>query len=237
MDTEGISIATITLARNPAEERLIVRSLSALKQYPVITADGGSRPRFVSELHKLEIQIVCPQKKGLVLQVKASLRAALDASDNPLILYTEPDKLPFFHGPIETFIARVKKGAPAALSFASRDSQSFATFPQGQQRVESFMNESTAVILGTKADYCYGPLLLSRAAARLVQEAPEHLGWGWRFWLLGRIARKKLKFKAIDLPAPCPAEQRKENSREDQIYRMKQLRQNLEGLFLGLEML
>ena len=93
---EEATIATITLARTVAEERGIIAALSALEGRPVIAADGGSPPRFIAKLHKLGAQIVCPKGKGLVAQAKASLRAALDASDAPRILYTEPDKKPFF---------------------------------------------------------------------------------------------------------------------------------------------
>jgi hypothetical protein len=231
---DGITIATITLARNPTEEKIILQGLAALKGFSVITADGGSRPRFIAGLHKLGVQIICPKGKGLVAQVKATLRAALDASDSPAILYTEPDKLPFFTGPLRNFLERSGKSVP--ITFASRDSRSFATFPEGQRRAENFMNESTAVLVGQKLDYCYGPILLSRGAAKLALGSPDHLGWGWRFWLLGRATRHKLKFAAMQLPLPCPKEQRGENSRQDQIYRIKQLRQNLEGLFLGLEL-
>lgn len=95
------------------------------------------------------------------------------------------------------------------------------------------MNLASEILLRSEADYCYGPILLNRAAAALALAAPENLGWGWRFWLLGRAAHQKWKFGAIELPVPCPKDQRNENSRENQLYRIKQLRQNLDGLFLG----
>jgi len=234
---DGITIATITLARNTAEERAIIDALSRLKSYSLVSADGGSRLRFIASLHKLGAQILCPKEKGLVAQVKATLRGALDASDTPHILYTEPDKLPFFESALPSFIKRAAIQPKTAMLFASRNARAFATFPKGQRRSEEFMNQATSIVLGKngKADYCYGPILLSRAAATLALDAPDHLGWGWRFWLLGRAAQKKLKFATVQLPVPCPKEQRNENTRKDQIYRLRQLRQNLEGLFLGLE--
>jgi hypothetical protein len=167
--------------------------------------------------------------------VKASLRAALDASDTPSILYTEPDKKPFFEKQLKAFLERARKERNPALCFAARDSRSLKTFPAGQQRAERFINESTQIFTGIEGDYCYGPILLSREAAALALEAPEHLGWGWRFWLLARACRAKLKFSLVEMTLPCPEEQRKENTRKDQLYRIRQTMQNLEGLFLGVE--
>jgi hypothetical protein len=233
---EETTIATITLARNASEERVILAAMGALKGRPIIAADGGSRPRFIDGLHKLGAQIVCPKGKGLVAQVKAALRAALDASDVPLILYTEPDKQPFFEKQLIAFLEKCAKQRRADLCFAARDKKSFKTFPEGQQRTERFVNESAGLLLGKEADYCYGPILLSRAAAALAVDAPEHLGWGWRFWLAGRAAKAGLKQCVVELPLPCPAQQRRENSRKDQIYRIKQARQNLEGLLMGLHL-
>jgi hypothetical protein len=235
MHMQAVTVATVTLARNAAEEKLIVGALGALKAYPVITADGGSRPRLISSLHKLGVQIVCPKRKGLVCQVKASLRAALDASHNPFVLYTEPDKILFFNKNLETFLAHATK-EHAHIVLASRNTRSFNTFPAGQLQSETFMNDATAVALGQTGDYCYGPMLLTRAAAESALDSPENLGWGWRFWLLGRSHLKKQRFRFVESSLPCPKDQRKENMREDQLYRFKQLKQNLEGLFLGLNL-
>ena len=229
---EETTIATITWARSRAEERVLLGALGELKGYSIIAAEGGSRPRFIDGLHKLGVQIVCPKPAGLVLQVKATLRAALDASDAPSILYTEPDKGLFFEKQLGPFLRQARQ-QKADLCFAARDAKSFRTFPEGQGRAERFVNESAALLTGKQWDYCYGPILLSRAAAQRALEAPDHLGWGWRFWLLGRIITAKRKAANIELPLPCPVEQREENTRKDQIYRIKQSRQNLEGLLLG----
>ena len=111
--------------------------------------------------------------------------AALDASDVPMVLYTEPDKQPFFEKQLLPFLEKCGKQRRADLCFASRDKKSFQTFPEGQQRTERFLNESAGLLLVKETDYCYGPILLSRAAAGLALDAPDHLGWGWRFWLAG----------------------------------------------------
>ncbi|HTG44476.1 MAG TPA: hypothetical protein VK633_08085 [Verrucomicrobiae bacterium] len=237
MDAHSVAVGTITWARSPAEEKTILRALGMLATLglPVITADAGSRPSFIAALHKLRIQIICPREKGLVPQVKASLRAALDASDAPFVLYTEPDKHPFFAEALHGFLRKAQAQPSSGLVFASRNPASFATFPSGQRKAEQMMNDAAALVARKAGDYCYGPILLSRAAASLAQEAPDHLGWGWRFWLLGKAVREKIKITTVKLSAACPREQRHENTREDQIFRLKQLKQNLEGLFLGSE--
>ena len=52
--------------------------------------------------------------------------------------------------------------------------------------------------------------------------------------VMGRAKRDGLSIKPVTLRLPCPPEQRQENSRADRLYRLKQLRQNLTGLELGL---
>src|SRR5204863_107260 len=83
--------------------------------------------------------------------------------------------------------------------------------------------------IGTKGDYCYGPFLMTTDSAKVVLDAPDHLGWGWRFFLFGRIHKTGMHIQHVRRSLPCPRSQRRE-TKPDRIYRLKQLRQNLEGL-------
>ena len=226
----------MTLTRTGHEEKTLRRALPTLAAtgLPVIAADGGSSPGFVKFLGALGFTVVQPSRPGLVRQVKAALREALRLPQ-PFILYTEPDKTPFFEGKLTVFLQRSRPGAKPGLVFAARDAASFSTFPEGQRWGETVTNRAAGLLLRKKADFCYGPILLSREAAETTLQAPEELDWGWRIWILARMIQAGHSVSAVEMDLPCPVEQRGENSRNDQIYRTKQLRQNLDGLFLGMK--
>ena len=212
---------------------MLLRSLEKLSAAgrPLIIADGGSGKSFVKQLLNISSSIAVANEKGLVPQVKAGLAAALQQfQDKPFLLYTEPDKYPFFGGPLMKFVARVQKSPKLGVALAARDERSFRTFPEGQHWSETFMNGVAELSLGLKTDYCYGPLLLSRRAAELALDAPPDLGWGWRFYAMARAKQAGLQLKAETMHLPCPTEQRNEDRRADRLYRVKQLRQNLAAL-------
>ncbi len=219
MDLDRVALVTITLARTAQEERTLIDSLKRLQtgSLPLIAADGGSSYRFIQTLRDLGFAVTTPKSRGLVHQVNAGLKLALKNPQTTFILYTEPDKYPFFGTPLS--------------KFASRDNKSFCTFPKGQQWTEAFMNQAARLAFGGRArDYCYGPLLFSRRAAEFALEAPPDLGWGWRFWAIARAYSERLGLQHVELNAPCPSEQRHEDTRADRMYRLRQLRQNLHAL-------
>lgn len=235
MKTADLAIVTMTLARTSTEERVLLRSLEKLFAFglPLIIADGGSRKSFVRRLLNISSSMASPEEKGLVQQVKAALATALHQfPEKPFLLYTEPDKYPFFEGRLTEFVARVTKSPTLGVAIAARDERSFRTFPEGQQWSESFMNGVAELSLGLKTDYCYGPLLLSRRTAEMALDAPNELGWGWRFHVMARAKEAGLQLKPESMHLPCPKEQRGENTRADRLYRVKQLRQNLAALAL-----
>jgi hypothetical protein len=235
MQLQDIIIVTITLARTPSEERLLLSALSKLQPYrvPIIAAHGGPESRFVNRLRDLGITVVFPKRKGLVAQIKAGFEAALKKSPKA-ILYTEPDKYPFFTGPLQEFVRRARAGSKFGLAIAARDAKSFRTFPEGQQWTEHFTNEVVHFLLKEKsaapADYCYGPLLLSPRVAELALESGDDFAWGWRHYAMIRARQEKLSLQSIPMNLPCPKEQRGEDTRADRIYRLKQLRSNLTAL-------
>jgi hypothetical protein len=234
MHVSNIAITTITLARSVSEERSLRRSIKTLVTLglPVVVADGGSRVHFVEQIESLGCTMARPKSRGLVAQVKASLATALRVHPASFVLYTEPDKAAFFSEHLVDFIHSIRIRPGLAMVLAARDSTSFRTFPKGQQWTEQLMNGAAQLLFGKDGDYCYGPILLSRDAAELALSAPEDLGWGWRFWLLRQVARRKLHFRIIEMNSPCPDDQRGEDRRADRIYRVRQLRQNLNGLLL-----
>jgi hypothetical protein len=233
MDLNRVALVTITLGRTAQEERTLINSLKLLptRGLPLIAADGGSSARFLRTLREIGFLVTAPKTPGLVHQVQAGLKAALKNPQTTSILYTEPDKYPFFGAPLSTFLKKVRTSGKFGLAIAARDNKSFRTFPKGQQWTESFMNQAARVAFaGPARDYCYGPLLLSRRAAELAVDAPPDLGWGWRFWTMARVHAERLNLQLVQLNAPCPREQRHEDSHSDRLYRLKQLRQNLEAL-------
>lgn len=235
MRSPHLVVVTITLSRNPAEETALLNALTVLRYcgLPVIAADAHSSAKFTKELRGLHFDVVTPRRRGLVPQVKAGLRQALLRYPGKFVLYTEPDKYPFFAGRLYQFLRQLTRTAKLGVGIPARDLPSFGTFPLGQQWTESFTNEATNLCFGGNIrDYCYGPLLLSRRAVEFALEAPDELGWGWRFYAMARTHQAGLQLRAVEMDLPCPAEQRKEDSRSDRMYRLKQMRQNLSALAL-----
>ena len=233
MRASDVVIATITLARSADEERALLHSLEKLSSLglPLIIADGGSGKGFVKKLPDFSSYVIAPDEKGLVQQVRASLASALrHFPKKPAILYTEPDKYPFFEGPLSEFVSRVRVSPRFGIAVAARNAKSFRTFPEGQQRAEAFMNEAFSWITRQKSDYCYGPLLLTRRTAELALGSPNHLGFGWRFWTMRCAAEVGLHLTIVELDLSCPKEQRGEDSLKDRLYRLRQLKQNIEGI-------
>ena len=233
MHLHRVAFVTITLARTPQEERTLIKSVKLLQtqQLPVIAADGGSSQRFVQSLHDLGFTVTTPKKRGLVHQIQAGLKRALRDQQVTAILYTEPDKYPFFGAPLSQFLKTARTSNDFGVAIAGRNPKSFRTFPKGQQWTESFMNQAARIAFGGPlGDYGYGPLLLSRRAAEIALDSPPDLGWGWRFWTMAKSHASDLKLQVVPLNVPCPREQRGEDSRTDRLYRLKQLRQNLQAL-------
>lgn len=233
MHLSEIVVVTMTLARTAAEEEALLASLEKLKAtgLPIVIAEGGSRRPFIRRLSQISGHVVTSRERGLVHQIKAGIQTALKKFPRKTgILYTEPDKYPFFDNGLVEFLQHARLSKRHGVVVAARDSRSMRTFPEGQRKTETFMNEVFSWIVGREGDYCYGPLLLSRRAAELALTSPAELGWGWRFWTLRKAAEARLKIDTIEKYLPCPKEQRREDSSEDRRYRLKQLKQNLASL-------
>jgi hypothetical protein len=229
-------VATMTLVREPAEERSVFDALASLAraELPVIVADGGSPPGFVQAVRALpQYEVVQPQAQGLVPQVRAALERARELRV-PWILYTEPDKRFFFAERLAWFLDAALQHADSALILASRSREAFDTFPTVQRLSESAFNSLFDTLTGFTSDCLYGPFLVR---AELVDEAvqlPPSVGWGWRPFLFARALRRGLAVSAVTGDFLCPVDQRDEDD-GDRIHRLRQLTENLAGLLRGLE--
>jgi len=231
-----VSVATVTLARDEAEERALRGALQQLSRegLRVAVSDGGSAPAFIEFVRTLaSITVVPPIERGLVGQVKASLRTAADWQ-SPFLLYTEPDKRLFFGGRLASFISSAPDSADVGIVLAARDENSFATFPEFQQLTEGAFNALCATIVGEHGDYCYGPFLMNRALMPAIDGLRPDLGWGWRPLVFATARR--LGYRVIHHVdnLPCPADQRA-NDESERLHRLRQLRQNVEGLILSFD--
>jgi hypothetical protein len=226
----GVVVATMTLARTPAEEAEIGRALDALQRtnLPVIAADGGSSQQFVDALaQRANFTIVPAEPGGLVGQVKASLKAARPRG--AWILYTEPDKTFFFDARLRDFLTTAAAASEAGLVLASRNQASFATFPPVQRATETALNGLCGAFTKLEADYSYGPFLVRSELVNLVEPLDASVGWGWRPFLFAGAARTGHRTAAVAGDYPCPVDQRSEDEGE-QKHRLRQLAQNIDGL-------
>jgi hypothetical protein len=229
----AIAVATMTLARTAAEEALLEKSLRELahRGWPVALTDGGSADAFLSRL--LSIPGVRVQRAvGLVPQITAGITGALRSGASS-VLYTEPDKMAFFAEHIEDFVRRSRLVAPDAVGLAARSAAAFNTYPQHQQTTESIINERCGETFGLAGDYSYGPFVIPRQLAARLVAVPARLGWGWRHFAFAVAHRLGYPLAMVEGPYECPPDQRYEDD-ADRAHRDRQLRDNLEGLSLGM---
>lgn len=231
MNPGEVAVATMTWARDAAEERLLRDSLPLLAGLgaPIFVADGGSGEAFTRFLRSLPGVIMCDAaERGPWAQAGRSLRAA-HASGRKFILYTESDKADFFRGGLGGFVSEAPDGEDVGVVLASRSPESFATFPEFQRRTEETINHCCAEVAGRRCDFSYGPFLLNRRLVPALEAAPHDLGWGWRTYTFGLAARLGCRVESVVGDLPCPPGQRADDPRE-RLYRMRQLGQGVEGL-------
>lgn len=168
-----------------------------------------------------------PRQSGLVAQVRASIEQA-GALGKPFVLYTEPDKERFLTSQIDDFIAK-SPAIGADVVLAARTDESFATFPPMQQYTERVFNYLCGNMLERPGDYTYGPFLMRAMLLDLLNDMPEHLGWGWRPCFFHAAHRRGARLGQVDGEYPCPVDQRREIE-EDRRHRLRQLAENISGL-------
>ena len=179
MQPTELHVATIMLGRSEAEAALLQTSLKSLSQLglPIVVADGGSPEPLVDFVARLPgVSVINPPKHGLVPQVKASLRSAY-ASGEEFILYTEPDKQHFFESGLGDFIRHAPDAENIGIVVAARTHESLSTFPSIQQLTERTINELTSRAIGRNGDYSYGPFLIRRDLAAIIEQVPDTLSW------------------------------------------------------------
>jgi hypothetical protein len=229
-------IATVTLARSDDEETTLRLALERLSRegLPVAVSDGGSRSEFVEFLRGLAgFTVVAPLAPGLVGQVKAALRVAGNRP-SPFVLYTEPDKHFFFDRRLTQFLANAPLTPDIGVVLAARDEQSFETFPRFQRLTEGAFNAICAAIFGQHGDYNYGPFIVNRKLLAHLDRVNQDLGWGWRPFVFSAAHRLGYRIVHMIDDLPCPPDQRVDDERE-RVHRLRQLRQNVEGLLLSAD--
>jgi hypothetical protein len=230
------AIATMTSARNEREAALLGASIEQLGNLglPLYAADAGSTAAFTERARRITQLEIWQAGTTLVQQIKACFRRALQA-DHGVVLYTEPDKKEFFESGAVSFLEAAETFHADAICIAARNQEGFATFPPGQRSCERAFNDLADNALGITPDLLYGPLVLDlEFAVPCLDEAPDDLGWGWRTYVIARCVLAGKRVSNVTAPFCCPLEQRIEN-RQDRVYRLTQLKQNVEGLRLALE--
>jgi hypothetical protein len=235
MNRHDLSIATITLARDPQEQHLLRGALPALAAFgqPVDVTDGGSPAAFVEFLRGIPAFDVRQSGDGLFRQVRQSLGSARTRA-TPFVLYTEPDKLAFFESGLAPFVDAADDDPGVGIVLPARSPASLATFPAFQQFTERTLNRSCAELTGVEADYSYGPFIVRRELIDELEGVPSDIGWGWRPFLFARAARRGLRIDTVAGEFVCPLEQRVDD-RSERLHRLRQLRQNLDGLLLAVD--
>ncbi len=238
MNDLNLSVATMTWARDAAEERVLRSSIESLAELrlPTFVTDGGSDANFVKFLRSFKNFYVFEAKSvGVVKQIKISLLAARQQGAK-FIFYSEPDKKEFFERETRRFVAHAFSGErPAGVTLAARSEESLKTFPAPQYYTESVMNRLCGEQVDVDTDFCYGPVIFDGALIQFLENIDREIGWGWRFCLFVIASRLNLPLKSYVADLACPQDQRANGERE-RILRLQQLSQNIQGLILGLNL-
>lgn len=229
MKINELCIATISLARNKEEEKLLSSSLQQLAtlNVPVYITDGGSSENFIEFLHSIP-HFKIFKAKGLWPQAKMSIAQAAKSGAR-FVFYTEPDKLEFFTKHLMKMLERIHVDEQTGVILASRSGKSFSTFPSFQQMTETTINNCCKEVIGKEMDYCYGPFLFHTQLIPLLEKLDDNIGWGWRPFSFAIAHRLGLKVANFENDFICPSDQCEDDAAE-RIYRMKQLTQNINGI-------
>jgi len=228
-------VSTMTLARSVSEAAVLERSLERLAAHgwPVVVADGGSLPGFVTAIEGLPNVKVCAGHR-LVGQIQGSMAVALDSHPSR-ILYTEPDKELFFQKHLMSFVAGSHSAASSSLCIAARSAASFSTYPAHQRHTEGAINAACRDEFGSSDDFSYGPFVMPARIAPYLMSVPADVGWGWRHVAFAIAHRLGHRLVFLEGDFDCPPDQRHEGPAE-RAYRDRQNAENKLGLSLGLTM-
>ena len=232
MNRDEVAIATMTLARDAEEQRLLREALLVLASLgiPIYVTDGGSGEEFVSDLRRIPNATVCEATSdGLWPQTRRSLEAAT-ASGARFVLYTEPDKRDFFQHGVGALIAQANSDSSAGVVLASRSRTAYSTFPVFQQYTESVINRCCTEVTRHAFDFSYGPFILNSAIVPKLRVLEGRIAWGWRTFTFGLARTLGLRLDQLEVGSPCPRAQRDD---EERGYRMLQLAQSVEGAALA----
>jgi hypothetical protein len=238
MPMSDVAVATITLARGPAEEQLLLASIATLSGLGlrVAVADGGSRLEFVEALRQLpgvEVGVV-PPPRNLMRQVRTALRHAQQWRPDAL-LYTEPDKDAFFANHLSAFLREARTPDPSGgVTVAARSARAFETFPATQQVTETALNRLCGDLTGVHTDFSYGPFLLDPGLVAYLDTLPDEVGWGWRPFMFVLAARLGQRVASVTGDFVCPGRDRAETP-GDRVHRTRQLAENAAGLVRAAE--
>jgi len=240
MLTENFTVSTITWARDKREENLVYDSLSTIsdKNIHVVAVDGGSREEFLYRIKSLKnISVIISSKKGLQNQILESLKEA--QRSNKYVFYAESNKNDFFENQLDEFIFRamniISKNPNTGIVLPSRTKESFSTFPSFQQQSESVLNTILSGFLGKNVkDFAYGPRIIAGDLIPYLDRLPKDIGWGWMTYILIIAKKMGMSIHAVNLDLPCPKDERVETE-SDKIFRLKQLRNHIEGMEEGLK--
>lgn len=234
MNKTDISIATITLVRDDAEEQLLREAMEELARHdiPVYITDGGSPARFLDFLKSFPNFILSQTSAGgLFAQVTNSLSIAYTAGAR-FILYAEPDKKYFFQNGLSRFLDQAPVNEQTGIILASRSDAGFASYPAFQRMCETTINNCCTEVTGYNFDYTYGPFLLNSKLVPYLELVKEDIGWGWRPFVFGIAHRSGFTLGEYRGDFFCPPPQQQDSAAE-RIYRMRQLEQNIRGIVLS----
>jgi len=228
-----VVIATISLARNKKEEKIILNTLTELNKLglPIILTDESASAFPIFYKIKGLKNIRAFKANGLDAKIKRSLSEA--SRIGQFIFYTESDKLDFVSKHAPNFIQKFLK-SPQGVWLSARSEKSFDRYPKYQKIVEKFLWQSSwALFDGKTMDISYGPRIFPSSLVKYIKSIRGKIGFGWQAYLLTVGFRLGLPITEVVFDVNPPADIQK--GRRAILYRMWQAEDHLKGFAQGLK--
>lgn len=231
------SIATMTYDKGSyTESSVILKSLSVLSKLgiPINCVHGGMLPETETGLKKLGVNVSTQKESGLGSAINQTMKEAYNKGAD-IVVYTEPNKHPIFWPQLSKVIEPIKNNE-ADITFASRDPDSFETYPFNRKTAERWFNLIASSVTGVSGDYVFGTKAFRREVVPTFDEFFKKYQKNNWVELMGSTfsaMNKGYKAKMVTINAPALEEEQKEIEPSHTKYRVSQGLQNLEGLLIG----
>lgn len=228
----SVAIAAPMWIRTKEEGVLVTKTIQAWTNLsvPIILVDAGSPRENLDEIKNLLHVHVYESNRPFAGQIQLALQKASLQADT--VFFCQSDKIEFAKNTLKPMLEAYEKLKGKGVFIATRNKESFATYPFFQRNQETFLNQTVANFTQKFCDYLAGPKLFP---AKLMQYLPfikGEIGWGIELFLTIAAYRHTMPIDFFEFFMNAPTDIGSQKDIEK--YRIKITQWELEGLLQGL---